>query len=45
MARAYLDSYTAALLPGARALVVTVWKPVSEEGLSPANQASRRRSG
>jgi nucleotide-binding universal stress UspA family protein len=31
-------AYTAALLPGARALVVTVWKPVSEEGLSPATK-------
>jgi nucleotide-binding universal stress UspA family protein len=27
---------TGALLPGARALVVTVWKPVPEEGRSPA---------
>jgi nucleotide-binding universal stress UspA family protein len=31
-------AYSAAVLPGARALVVTVWKPVSEEGLSPATK-------
>jgi nucleotide-binding universal stress UspA family protein len=29
-------AYAAALLPGARALVVSVWKPVAEEGLAPA---------
>jgi nucleotide-binding universal stress UspA family protein len=29
-------TYAAALLPGARALVVSVWKPVAEEALSPA---------
>jgi nucleotide-binding universal stress UspA family protein len=29
-------AYAGALLPRARALVVTVWKPVSEEGLAPA---------
>jgi nucleotide-binding universal stress UspA family protein len=31
-------AYAAALLPGTRALVVTVWKPISEEGLSPATK-------
>jgi nucleotide-binding universal stress UspA family protein len=31
-------AYAGTLLPGARALVVTVWKPVSEEGLSPATK-------
>jgi nucleotide-binding universal stress UspA family protein len=31
-------AYAGALLPGARALVVTVWKPVPEEGLSPATK-------
>jgi nucleotide-binding universal stress UspA family protein len=29
-------AYAAALLPGARALIVSVWKPVAEEALSPA---------
>jgi nucleotide-binding universal stress UspA family protein len=29
-------NYAAALLPGARALIVSVWKPVAEEALSPA---------
>ena len=29
-------AYAAALLPGARAVVLTVWKPIVEEALSPA---------
>ena len=29
-------AFAAALLAGARALVVSVWRPVAEEGLSPA---------
>jgi nucleotide-binding universal stress UspA family protein len=31
-------AFAAALLPGARALVVTVWKPVAEEALAPAGK-------